>query len=130
MVARVLVLFLHVDVLLGLDGLMQTLGVAAAEHEAAGELVDDDDLAVLDDVVDVALHDAVRLERLIDMVRQRRVLDVGEVFEVERPLRLRDASGGQGGGARLLVHDVVGVEVVALLLLLVDGGVRRPSSGG
>ena len=59
------------------------------------------------------------------MVRQRRVLDVGEVFEVERPLRLRDASGGQGRGARLLVHDVVGVEVFALLLLLVDRGVHN-----
>ena len=54
--------------LLGLDGLMQTLGVPAAEHETAGELIDDDDLAVLDDVVDVAPHDAVRLERLVDVV--------------------------------------------------------------
>ena len=62
MVARVLFSLLHVHVLLGLDGLMQTLGVAAAEHETAGELVDDDDLAVLDDVVDVALHDAVGLD--------------------------------------------------------------------
>ncbi len=29
--------------LLGLDGLMQTVAVAAAEHQSAGELVDDDD---------------------------------------------------------------------------------------
>ena len=63
-----LVLLLHVHVLLGLDGLMQTLGVPAAEHETAGELIDDDDLAVLDNVVNVAPHNAVRLERLINVV--------------------------------------------------------------
>jgi hypothetical protein len=63
-----LVLAADVHVLLGLDGLVQALGVAAAEHEAAGELVDDDDLAVLDHVVDIALHDAVGLDGLIDVV--------------------------------------------------------------
>ena len=62
MVARVLFSRCDVHVLLGLDGLMQALGVPAAEHQTAGELIDDDDLAVLDDVVDVALHDAVGLD--------------------------------------------------------------------
>ena len=46
------------DALLGLDGLMQALVVAAAEHQAAGELVHDDDLTVLDHIVHVPLHDA------------------------------------------------------------------------
>ena len=55
MVARVLFSLCDLDVLLGLDGLMQTLGVAAAEHQTAGELVDDDDLAVLDHIVHVPL---------------------------------------------------------------------------
>ena len=118
-----LVLLLDVDVLLGLDGLVQTLGVASAEHQAAGELVDDDDLAVLDDIVDVALHDAVGAQRLVDMVRERGVFDVGKVFEIERALGLRDAAGGQRGGAGLFVDDIVGVEILALLLLFVDGGV-------
>ena len=76
MVASVLVLALHVHVLLGLDGLVQTLAVAAAEHETAGELVDYDDLAVLDDVVDVALHDAVGLKRLVYVVSEGGVLYV------------------------------------------------------
>ena len=43
------------DALLGLDRLVQALAPAAALHDAARELVDDLDLAVLDDVVDVAL---------------------------------------------------------------------------
>ena len=56
-----LVLAVDADVLLGLDGLVETGGVAAAEHETAGELIHDDDLAVLHHVVDVPLHDAVGL---------------------------------------------------------------------
>ena len=46
------------DALFGLDGLVQAIGIAAADHEAAGELIDDDDLAVLHDIVDIPLHDA------------------------------------------------------------------------
>ena len=50
-----LVLLLDRDALLRLDRLVQALAPAAAFHDAAGELVDDLHLAVLDDVVDVAL---------------------------------------------------------------------------
>ena len=46
MVASVLALAGDGDALLGLDGLVQPLIVAAAQHQAAGELVHDDDLAV------------------------------------------------------------------------------------
>ena len=41
-----LVLRLDRDVLLGLERLVQAFRIAAAGHHAAGELVDDDDLAV------------------------------------------------------------------------------------
>ena len=51
-----LVLALDLDAFLGLDRLVQAVGPAPAGHHAAGELVDDDDLAVLDQVVDVALE--------------------------------------------------------------------------
>ncbi len=102
---------------------MQTVAVAAAEHEAAGELIDDDDLAVLDDIVNVALHDAVGTDGLIDVVHEGGVFDVGEVFQPEGRLRLGDAAGGERRGARLLVDDIVGVEVLVLLFLVVDGGV-------
>jgi hypothetical protein len=44
---------------LGLDGLVQTFGQAAALHHAAGELVDQHHFAVLDDVVLVALEQLV-----------------------------------------------------------------------
>ena len=98
--------------LLGLYRLVQPLGIAAAEHEAAGELVDYDDLAVFHDVVDVALHHAVGLDRLVDVVVYRRVLDVREVLEAESLLGLGYAAGGERRGASLFVDDVIRVEDV------------------
>ncbi len=79
----VLALDLHLGmravVLLGLDRLVQPVAPAAAGHQAAGELVDDDDLAVLDHVVDVALEDHVGAKRLVDVMLEVRVLEVVEV---------------------------------------------------
>ena len=63
--------------LLGLDGLMQTLVVAAADHQTAGELVHDDDLTVLDHIVDIPLHYAVGFDSLIDVVGKGHVLGGG-----------------------------------------------------
>ena len=48
-------LLLDRHALLRLDRLVQALAPAATLHDAAGELVDDLHLAVLDDVVDVLL---------------------------------------------------------------------------
>ena len=53
-----LVLRLDRLVLLGFQRLMQPFRIAPARHHAAGELVDDDDLAVAHDVVLVALETA------------------------------------------------------------------------
>ena len=56
------VLGLDLDMLLGLERLVQSFGIAAARHHAAGELVDDHDFAVADDVILVALEQAVRAQ--------------------------------------------------------------------
>ena len=77
-----LVLGLDRLVLLGLQRLVQPLRIAPARHHAAGELVDDDDLAVAHDVVLVALEQLVRAQRLVDVVHGRDVLDV---VEMRRP---------------------------------------------
>ncbi len=74
-----LVLALDLHLLLGLDRLVQAVAPAAAGHQAAGELVDDDDLAVLDHVVDVELEERVRAQRLVDVVLRCGVLQVVEV---------------------------------------------------
>ncbi len=89
-----------------------------------------DDLPVLDDVVDVPLHDAVGLQGLVDVVGQGGVLNIRQVFQVEGALGPLDAPGGEGGGTGLLVHHVVRVQILALLLLLVHGGVDHLLQAG
>ena len=114
-----LVLAGHGDVLLSLDGLVQAVGVAPAEHQTAGELVHDDNLAVLHHIVDVPLHHAVGLDGLVDVVGEGSVLRVGQILHVEELLRLGDAPGGEHGGLGLLIHDVVRVRLGGILFLLV-----------
>ena len=112
----------NLHVLLGLDSLVEPLVIPAAEHEAPGELVHDDDLSVLHHVVNVPLHHAVGLDGLVDVVGEGGVLRVGQVLDVEGLLSLGDAPGGKGGGAGLLVHHVVSVQVDVLFLLVVHLG--------
>ena len=106
-----LVLALDLHLFLGLDRLVQAIAPAASGHEAAGELVDDDDLAVLDHVVDVEPEDGVRAQRLLDMVLDVRVLHVVEVSAVqaarEMLLGRLHAAFGQRHRLVLLVDDVV-----------------------
>ena len=66
-----LVLLAHEHALFGLDGLVQPLGVAASLHDAAGELVDDLDLAVGDHVLLVAMEHVLGLEGLLQVIHQR-----------------------------------------------------------
>ena len=75
------------DVLLGLERLVQPFGIAAALHHAAGELVDDDHLVVLDDVVAVALEQRVGAERLLHVMDDGDVLDVVERLALEHVRR-------------------------------------------
>src|SRR5439155_1745213 len=55
-----LVLALDLHLFFCFDRLMETIAPTASRHQTPGELVDDDDLAVLHHVVDVELEDRVR----------------------------------------------------------------------
>ena len=109
-----LVLGVDRDLLLGLQGLVQALREAAPRHHAAGELVDDDDLAIAHDVVLVALEQAVGLQRVVEMMDDGHVLDVVERFTLQetglaqRVFHLLRAFLGEGRGTLLLVDLVVG----------------------
>ena len=92
---------------------MQSVAPAPARHQAAGELVDDDDPAVLDHVLDVETEQRVRAQRLVHVVEQRHVR---RVVEPVRPwhqpmrqhlLRLGHAGLGQRDRLVLLVDEVV-----------------------
>ena len=94
------------------DGLVESVGPAAAGHEAAGELVDDDDLAIFDDVLDVALVEGVGLDGDLDVVLEVPVFGVGDVADAEQAFDLFPAFVGDGDGRVLFVDDVVSGQVL------------------
>ena len=108
-----LVLWLDRLMLLGLERLVQAFRITAARHHAAGELVDDDDLAVAHDVVLVALEQLMRAQRLVHVVDDRDVLDVVKRIRLElagiaqRTLHLLHAGFGEIDGALFFVELVV-----------------------
>ena len=102
-----LVLLADPQALLRLERLVEALGVAPALEHAAGELVDDQQLAVADDVLLVLAVERVRLQRLDQVVDQVAVDVEVEVLDAERLLHLVDAALGGRRGAVLLVHVVV-----------------------
>ena len=125
-----LVLALDLDLLLRLDRLVQPVAPAPPGHQPAGELVDDDDPAVLDHVVDVEPEQRVRAQRLIDVVEQRHVRRVVEAARLE-PMRehllgLGHAGLGQRHRLVLLVDDVVAGLLELLAILGLDVAPRRP----
>ena len=63
-----LALSLNVHVLLGFDGLMKALGQTASGHGPAGVLVNQNHLAVLYDVLDIAVKQIVSAKRGINVV--------------------------------------------------------------
>src|SRR5581483_2011025 len=127
------VLLLDLHALLRLDGLVQALAPAAALHDAAGELVDDLHLAVLNDVVDVAVEERLRLDGLDQVVDELDVARVVQVVDPERPLDLLDAARERRDGLELLVVGVVDVRLLALLDLrrrLVRRSLHLPDDAG
>ncbi len=117
-----LILALDLDAFLGFHGLMQAVRPAAARHLAAGELVDDDDFAVFHDVIDVALVERVRAQRLIDVVHQFDVDGIGKILQAEETFALAEALFGECGGAKFFVDGIVDV-LNELGNNLVDSGV-------
>ncbi len=84
-------LALDFDMLLGLDCLMQAVRVTAAGHYTAGELVDDQDLVVLDDIVVVPVHEVVGAQGQDNAVLNLEVLGIRQVFDAEEALDFGDA---------------------------------------
>src|SRR5579859_1197464 len=104
-----LIFALDLDGFLGFDGLMKTIGPAAAGHLAAGEFVDDDNFAVFDNVIDVALVERVRAKGLVDVVHELDIDRVGKILQAEETLALAEALFRERGGAMLFVESVVNV---------------------
>ncbi len=71
---------------------MKAVGPAATRHQAAGELVDDDDFralgTVFDDILHVAAVEGVGFDGGLDVVFEIPVLNVGDVADAEQLLDL------------------------------------------
>ncbi len=104
-----LVLVFDAHALFGLDRLVQALRVAPAGQNATGELVDDLDLAVLDDVLDVSLVELLGSDRLLEVVHHVHVDVVVEVLDAEDLLNFCDALFTDRDRALLLVDLVVNI---------------------
>ena len=102
-------LLLHLHSFLRLDRLVQAVGPLPPRHEAAGELVNDHHLAVLHDVVDVALVEMVGLERVVDEVGPLHVARGVEALHAGEFLGSPHALLGEGHGVFLLLDLEVAV---------------------
>ncbi len=109
-----LVLVLDLHPLLGLDRLVHALVVAAAGQDAAGVLVDDEDLALHHDVVLVLLVELLRLDGVVEEAHKRGVRRLVEVVDTEVVLDPGDARLQHADGALLLVDLVVDVDLQPL----------------
>jgi hypothetical protein len=137
-----LVLALDLHAFLRLDRLVQSLAEAPPGHEPPGELVDDDDLAVL--VLHVLLVELVvlaRAQRLAQHVAELHVGGAEDVLDAQRLLGLGDPLLGEVDVLRLVLGRVVargrlasspglaasrvGAASFAMTVVLV-GGERRP----
>ena len=102
-----LVFPLDLDVLLCFQGLVQPLAVTSPGHETAREFVDDEHLAVLDDIVHVAPEEGVRLQGLIHMMEQFDIARIEEVLDLQGLFDPRHPLLGEDDGPGLLVDRVI-----------------------
>ena len=106
------------------DCLMQSVGIAAPDHKSAREFVDDDDFAVVHDIIFVALEKLVRFERLLNVMVQIGVRDFRDVIDTEESFRFLRAGIGEFHRFILAVYDVIPV-LILRERLFAFGGVLR-----
>ena len=86
---------------------MQPVRPAAAGHLASGKFVDDDDFAVLHDVIHVVFVKRVRPQTLINVVNNFHVRGVVQIAEPQQPFAFADAFFSERRSAVLFVERVI-----------------------
>jgi hypothetical protein len=125
-----LILLLDLHAFLGLDGLVHALVVPAAVQDPAGELVDDQDLAVGDDVVLVALVQLLGLDGVVEEADERGVHRLVQVLDAQAVLDLGHAALADRDRALGLVDLVVALALLAAHHLVDDPGELGVPAGG
>src|SRR5262249_16415230 len=103
------------------DRLVQSVAPAASWHDAPGELVYDDHLALFHYVLLVEMVEGMSLERLLDAVKHLDVVGVVKIAHRQYSLGRLDAFLGQRSGMLFLV-DVVDEARVLLKVDVAIGG--------
>jgi len=96
--------------LIGTDSfasIAQALGVATAFEDATGELVDDHDLSVADEVVDIKVVEGLGFQRYVEMVDEVDVCEVVHVVDAEHLFDPGNTFFGRDDLSLLLVDLVV-----------------------
>ena len=97
----------HLHVFLGFNGLMQAVGISSAGHHTAGEFVNDNDLAFVDDIVLIPVHIVVGLQGVVDVMLDFQVVRVGKVVDGKEFFRLFHTFLGQHNGFPLFIQNIV-----------------------
>lgn len=86
---------------------MQTIGIAAAIHETAGEFINDNDFPVLDYIVFIAGHHCLCTECLDKEMIQLQILCIIEVLYMQQLFHLCHTGFGRCYRLLLLIDGVV-----------------------
>ena len=103
---------------LGFNGLMEAIRITAARHDTSGELIDDQDLAVLDHIVLIPEHQIIGTQGQGHDMLDLQVLSVSQVIEMEVLLNLVHAFFCQDNMFFFLIDN----KVTGLLDLLAHDG--------
>ena len=97
---------------------MQSVGIATSRHKTPGKRVDNDNTVFVDHIINVAVHDTVCANCLIDMVGQRCVFGISVVFNTEIFLSTLGTARCENGIVGFFVYNVVGIDIVLRLLFI------------
>ncbi len=98
---------LDFDTFLGFDGLVEAIGPAATRHGTASKFIDDNNFALINDVVNVFFVERVGLESFVNVVEVFDILGFVEVLDFEIFLKLFKTFIGEGDRVVFFVDDVV-----------------------
>ena len=76
----------HLHMLLGLNGLMESVGIAAARHDTPRKLIDDQHLIIFDHIVLIPEHQIVCPQRQDDIVLDFQIFRICQVFNIKKLL--------------------------------------------
>ena len=118
------------DAFFGFDGWLQSVGPTAILGDAALELIDQFDAAVLDDVIDIPAQQLFRVKSMIERCQERKVFGFVQIAAAQHGFDARHAVLGEVDVARVFVLAVVPAEDEAIAPTQPCGTANTSGDGG